>query len=55
MSKVAFILNYAIYSMIVLFVAKLYGLGNDTKAMMIVIALSTVFYVVFMTRRLRKK
>ncbi|HZK01965.1 MAG TPA: hypothetical protein VFC96_03780 [Anaerovoracaceae bacterium] len=48
MSKVSMVLNYWIYIIIVLLVAKLFKLSDNNKLMFILIGISTVFYVLFM-------
>lgn len=48
MSKVGVVLNYWIFIIVVLLVAKVLNLAEDSKTMFIVIGLSTVFYILFM-------
>lgn len=50
MSKVSMVLNYWIYMIVVLLMAKLFGLADNNKIMVIIIVAGTLFYIVFMKR-----
>lgn len=54
MSKVAIMLNYWIFIIVVLVLSKVLGLADDNKMMLIVIGFSTIFYVIFMYYKTRK-
>jgi len=48
MSKVGVVLNYWIFIIVVLLVAKVLNLAEDGNTILIVVVLSTAFYVLFM-------
>jgi len=50
MSKVSMVLNYWIYMIVVLLMAKLFGLADNNKIMVMIIVAATLFYIVFMKR-----
>ncbi len=55
MTKIGIALNYWIFIIIVLLLAKVLGLADDNKMMLIVIGFSTIFYFMFMHFKTRKK